>query len=45
MIALCFSEPNNVKYLVPSQILINPYILSSVIRKGFKSIKVLYEML
>ena len=46
-----FSEPNNVKYLVPShlvpssiQVFIIPSILKNLIRKGFGLIKVLYEM-
>ena len=32
--ALYFSEPNNNKYLTPSQTLINPSILSNLIRNG-----------
>ena len=39
-----FPEPNNVKYLVSSQTLITPSILNNLMRKGFGSVKVLYEM-
>ena len=40
-----FSLPNNTKYLAPSKTLINPTILSNLIREGLKSIKLLYGML
>ena len=40
-----FSAPNNTKYLVSSETLINPSILLNVICKGFKPIKILYQML
>ena len=36
-----FSAPNNTKYLIPSQTLINPSTLSN----HFTPIKVLYEIL
>ena len=39
-----FPEPNNVKYLVSSQTLITPSVLNNLMRKGFRSIKVLYGM-
>ena len=37
--------PNKTKYQVPSWALINPSILSNIIRRGSEQIKVLYEML
>ena len=40
-----FSGPNNTKYLVSLQTLVNPSILSNLICKGLTPIKVLYEML
>ena len=40
-----FSVPNNTKYVFPLKILINPSILSSLIRIGFVPIKFLYEIL
>ena len=38
-----FSPPNNTKYLVPSQTVINPSTLSNLIFNGFAPIKVLQE--
>ena len=40
-----FSPPNNIKFLVPSETLIDPSILLNLIRKDLARIKVLYEML
>ena len=39
-----FSGPNNTKYLVPSETLINPPTLSNLILNRFASIKVSQEV-
>ena len=42
---ITFSGPNNAKYLVPSETLIDPSTLLNLIDNGFAVIQLLYEML